>query len=314
MKKIVFNSGVVIALGVVGCGFGASARGDSGNGELKASIVVELTQETREQSPDERAEAVKQKIKTDAKKCDERIRASSKVAGQLSEEAKDCFKKLEFGEKAAREMLQARRAGVFPVELFGRKYSKVQLDSQIALLVDELKLQKTLRKNINDTTKQLEKEKRDLVIYKANCDKQLSVLDAQVAIYKSRQISKENLDILKECGNLLLKTETFFAELDPVVDVGTLMERSKVEADEISTDDIEAFLDTLYEDGDVVEIEMEEMDAAEEGLLSEAEVAALETRFNVKTKVDVQVQEKGKGASRSKKAKSRKGRRSECER
>ncbi|MBQ2788663.1 MAG: hypothetical protein IJE97_03435 [Thermoguttaceae bacterium] len=294
MKKIVFSLVAVIALGAVGCGFVVSDREEKTD---VAVVAVELTQEMLEQHPDKYAELVKQKIKADVKMLNERIQANSKAAGQLSEEAKECFKKLKFGDQAMRKMLEARRSGAFPVDLFGREYSKVQLDSQVLLVLDELKMQKALRKNIKDTTKQLEKEKRDLVIYKANCDKQLSILDAQVEIYKSRQITKENLDLLQDCANLLLKTETFFAELDPVVDIGTLMERSKAEAAEMtSTDDIEAFLDTLYDDGDIVETDVEkmEMEASEEGLLSDDEVAELEALYKIETKVDVQVQEKGK--------------------
>lgn len=270
MKKFALGLVAVVSLAAVGCGLASVYCGNY------PKDPNEWTREMRQSAPDKFAALAEQKVKTDMKTIDERLDAIRLAAGGLAKRYKDSYDKLEFGRKIGKEMVAAKQKGEFPVEILGVEYQEFQLENQMTLVGEELKVHANILKAVKKTSELLEKEKLELTLYRSKCKGQLDMLQAQVEIFKARKISLEGLALLDECADVLLDAGTYLAKLDPVADVETLMKRAESEAAEqqSATLDLEAVLAEMDE-------QMEE-------------TSGLEALLDGETKIDAKFESKDK--------------------
>lgn len=244
------------------------------------------TREMREARPALFAKLAEKAIRADLETIDGRLRSMRYAAGKISERYRDSSKKYEFGKKMAAQLIDAKRAGQYPVEIFGVEYEEFQLQSQMKLVCGELKLHAKMLDAVKKASELLEKEKLNLLLYRTNCKGQLDILQAHVEIFEARRIALDGLAILDECADVLLDAGNYLSKLDPVADIETLMKRAESEAaEEDSEHDLEAFMSELDSE--------EEADVA--AAVAKAEdFSGLEAFVDIEATVDVKVQEKGK--------------------
>lgn len=228
----------------------------------------EWTAEMREQYPAEFAKLSEKALKADLATIDGRLEGLQASAGKIAKRYEDAQKKFAFGEKHAADLVAAKQAGKFPVEILGTKYEEHQLQSQMKQVCGELKVHQKTLTAIKKASKVLEKQKMDLRLYRTECQGQLDILAANVEVFKAKKLSLDGLNLLTECADVLQGSGSYLANLDPVADIETLMKRAEAEAEQTADGDdldLEAFLNNLGADA----AEEETSDNADFGGLEE---------------------------------------------
>lgn len=126
------------------------------------------TREMREARPALFAKLAEKAIRADLETIDGRLRSMRYAAGKISERYRDSSKKYEFGKKMAAQLIDAKRAGQYPVEIFGVEYEEFQLQSQMKLVCGELKLHAKMLDAVKKASELLEKEKLNLFVALSN--------------------------------------------------------------------------------------------------------------------------------------------------
>ncbi len=246
------------------------------------------TREMREAHPAQYAKLAEKTITADLEKIDGRIRELRLAAGKLSERYRDSSKKYKFGKEIAVQLVAAKQAGKFPVNILGVEYEEFQLQSQMKLVCGELKTHANTLEAVKKTSGLLEQEKLNLMLYRTSCRGQLDILRANVEIFKARQVALDGLAMLDECADVLLGVGQYLSKLDPVADIETLMKRYEDEqAGKDEGDlDLERFLNDFTDE--------EEAEVAV--AVGKAEdFSGLEAFVDVEMKVDMKVNGKDKG-------------------
>lgn len=282
MKKLALGLLAVAGLFVVGCGVVAEYS--------YPQNPEEWTQEMRQAAPDKFAELAEKAVSANLKKIDDRLDAIRQAAGQLAKRHKASSEKYEFGRKLGKELVAAEKKGEFPVTILGVEYEKFQLESQKQVVAGELTVHSKIMREVKKTSETLEKEKRGLMLHRAECQGQLDMLQAQIEIWKTREITTDDLTLLGECADVLLGTGEYLAKLDPVADIETLMKRAEAEAEnETAEFNLEAILD-----------EFDESEAADvaESVSKVEDFGELDTALEGDEEAEAEVEGKGKGTDK----------------